>query len=135
GDLRDLLRRPREEHQVGRVPLTESIGGIRRSRGGVIADELGADSRGDRLTKGCGHDQCDAPAPDGCSDSTKRSMRVAPSRSRSSAVAYEIRMYPGAANASPGTTTTFSLSTSAWANSADVRMPSGDNSRVMSGSR
>jgi hypothetical protein len=73
------------------MTLTESVRGIRRARHIVVADVLTADSPGDQFTKGCGHDQCDAPAPDGCSDWTKRSMRVAPSRNRSSDVAYEIR--------------------------------------------
>lgn len=86
-DLRDLCCRPWKKYQVREVTLTERIRGVSRPRRVIIADVLTADSLGDQLTKGCGHDQCDAPAPDGCSDSTKRSMRVAPSRNRSSDVA------------------------------------------------
>jgi hypothetical protein len=74
------------------MSLSERVGRIRRARRVIGANVIDTNRASDRLLKAECHDQCEAPAPDGCSDSTKRSIRVAPSRSRSIEVAYETRM-------------------------------------------
>src|SRR3954468_9021612 len=66
---------------------------------------------------------------------TKASRRELPSFSSSIEVAYEIRIVPGASNASPGVTATFCSSSSASHQSSEVRRPSADSVSLMSTNR
>ena len=110
GNCRNFLCAAGYDNEVGRRAYPKSVGGVRRERRGILEDAIAPDDgtqlRDDTLG------QWDALTLAGCSDSANRKSRSAPSRSLSSDVAYEIRTYPGASNASPGVTTTRSLSSS-----------------------
>ena len=73
----------------------ERVGGVRRERGIVGTHVPGTEQAhqfGGESTRNRHGDQRDALAFAGCTDSASRKMRVAPSRSCSIDVAYEMRM-------------------------------------------
>src|SRR5262249_39161095 len=129
----NFARVGRKGDDVGQVRLVERILPVQFARLRVGPDPI----RADDLAQAVRNVHRVAAAPDGAPARacTNASRRLLPSLSRSIDVAYEIRMKPGASNASPGVTATRLSSSSASAKSIVVRRPSGESAWLTSTNR